>query len=143
MIDIIDSINRFFYGVGCVICKENMPFPDLFGRRMEIVNEGMKRAYEESIARKDAEISNLSEKLDEAKRLAETRLARIRRFELSTPNSGEPVPPVVLPKTNGGRIRAMTNREFAAFLADMDANDVWKFGDNSEAWLEWLESDAQ
>ncbi len=191
---ILDSLNRFMSGVGCVLCGETATEHDLRNRVYTL---------EERLSAKDAEIAALSEKLDEQTRLAETRLDRINRaFEINpdepeipqvvkylqmcaegakdsdteqgqinalmfdraavalesdpysecftaafkiwyagnlaadTPKPFKmPVPPIVPPRTNGGRLRAMSNIELAAFLADVGKWD-------GTGWLDWLGSGA-
>lgn len=135
MADIINSINRFFSGIGGVLCGESVKEQSGWNESME----KLRQEHAETLAlidSKNAQISELSDKLDEQTRLAETRLDRIRVLEIQTmtaPNAGEPVPTVTEPRTNGGRIRAMTDIELAAFLANMDKR-------NESDWLDWLGS---
>lgn len=123
-------INRFFSEI---LYNDEAEKKSVYQEDLDILQQ--------QIDTKNARIAEMSEKLDEANRLAETRLARIRRLELSAPKKGEPVPSVAEPKTNGGRLRAMTDGELAKFLnATQNVFDV--SCDSEESWFDWLGSDT-
>lgn len=119
--NIIDVINRLMESIGGVISGES-------------VSDTAK------LDEKNAEIARLSDELDEARRLAETRLERIREFEKAAAESERgPVPPIKPPLTNGGRIRAMTNRELVVLLR---SNGI-DMGMSEDDMRQWLDENAE
>lgn len=131
--DLLDKINRFMYDVGTVIYGERRYFPDLFGERQKIVNDAMEREYSAALEAKEKEFVESKARIADLTAQIADLEAKIRCLELKAPKEGDPSPPVVLPRTNGGRIRAMTNAELAAFLAEID----------TPLTAEWLSADAE
>lgn len=119
----VDFLKGLYYDAGHILFGESAAERD-FRNCVYILEERVKA--------KDAEIARLSEKLDEASRLASERFARIREFEEAAAESERgPVPPVAAPKTNGGRLRAMDDYALAAWLVGFQGKD---FGE----WMDWL-----
>ena len=106
-------------------------------------DNGMEKNHEVIIEAKNREIEGLYAELGEAKALAKKRKEKVkaledenRRIKLKAPKEGDPPPPILKPKTNGGRVRAMSNAEFALWLSDLR-------GKSAADWLDWLEGNAQ
>lgn len=127
---LLDRINRLMASIGGVLSGE-------YSERQQTVTDALRREYDAAIEAKDAEIAELSEKLDEALRVAGTRLEKIHALE-NPDAKREPVPPIKTPVTNGGRIRAASDRELAKLLYGINGAER-----TVDDWRQWLGEEAE